>query len=171
MAKKIQDFTTKIFYDTYETAKVEARKYESEAKTRRIIHYILKSTVAFAGLFIGFGVDPPIAKIIGFCISAAILIDEISSNHKRFLIIQAATNFYLALLEEIEHGYNQELARNVLPLRDAGNHDGAKKALEDHNLKFREIIFESTKKYKETVRSGDLKFLASIPVNSGSSNP
>lgn len=170
MAKKIQDFTTKIFYDSYENAKTEAKNYESEARIRRNIHYILKSVIGFAGLVIGFGVDAPLAKIIGFCISAAILIDEISSNHKRFLIIQAATNFYLGLLEQIEHSYNQDLAKNVLPLRDAGDHDAAKKAFEEHNLKFREMIFENTRKYKETLRTADLKFMAATPVNSGSGN-
>jgi hypothetical protein len=76
---------------------------------RRIIAYVLKIIAAGGSLIVATGRWPENHQAIGIAILVAVLLDSVSSNHKRLLAEVKAGYAYAALHHRVKSYYNGKL--------------------------------------------------------------
>ena len=102
-AEAAQRFLDEAFKD----AKTAADTYGKRASRRRMLAYGLKGIALFGGLFVAVVQSHP--AIMGVVISAAVLVDQLMSNHQRLITEQVAVNAVQHTLRRIETDYNDQV--------------------------------------------------------------
>ncbi len=162
------DFSTVAFDNLYNKAVKEGQELHKEAKTRRIMAYVLKGIAVLSGIALSTGLPKQAAQVLGIIVAVVIAIDTLFANHKRLIVITAASNAYKNLFDKIGYAYNHELQGKVIAVRDSPKGDRqenqmkAFEALTKLNQDFSTLIYENTSRLKKKIQDADLAFLESV---------
>lgn len=156
------EFLTNRFEESYEATKADASNCAREAKWRRFSAYALKAIAVFGGISIAAGLRGVWSQIVGILITVAVALDALFSNHKRLLIVTAASHAYSNLLSNIRQSYNRQLA-GVLKLRQT-DQDKAKAKLEKL---LNDLMLQLQNEHQQIIKGlqeADLKLLNTISL-------
>src|SRR6266581_3183196 len=93
----------------YQKTVAGEKRGKHAALLRRLIAYLLKTVAAGGSLVVATGYVPQWNQPIAVAILIAVLIDSVSSNHKRLLSEVQAGYAYEFLRENISREYNRSL--------------------------------------------------------------
>jgi hypothetical protein len=145
------------------------RRGKRVAGLRRVAAYLLKGVAAGGSLFVATGYVPAWNQPVGVAILIAVLLDSVSSNHKRLLSEVKAGYAYEFLREGVSREYN----RSVDPLlkrrqkASARGEDGqaADDAIEALQQKTHVRLTEGIRQIRESLATADLKALETLALD------
>lgn len=142
---------------------------KSVARLRRLLAYLLKFVAAGGSLVVATGYVPNWNQPIGAAILIAVLVDGVSSNHRRLLSEVQAGYAYEFLRERVSREYNRNfdpILKARQRLVDAGQptetSDIARDALQQKTHK---DLTDGIKQIRESVAAADLKALETLALD------
>jgi hypothetical protein len=102
-----QSLIEKEIDELYKKVAAGQRRGKIAGNVRRAMAYILKAAAAGGSLVVATGKWPEAHQACGVAVLAAVLLDTISSNHKRLLAEVKAGYAYEALRHHVKSDYNR----------------------------------------------------------------
>jgi hypothetical protein len=153
----------------YQQALRGERRGSSVARVRRLIAYLLKFVAAGGSLVVATGYVPAWNQPIGAAILIAVLIDGVSSNHRRLLSEVQAGYAYEFLRERVSREYNRSLdailkeqKRLAAANQPTQATDSARDALQQKTHK---DLADGIQQIREGVAAADLKALEALALD------
>ena len=114
--------TANVLLTDAQSAAIAAKeKYKTHAKWRLRLAYVLKAIALFGGLFVAtVKIDPTVPGII---ISAAVILDQLTSNHRRMLADTTAASAIDRTERRVGNAYNDKITAIVAAIEKGGGPD------------------------------------------------
>lgn len=114
-----QSLIEKDINTLYQQARDGEIRGKRAATARKVVAYVLKGIAGGGSLVVATGYFAGWHQLIGVAILVALLLDTISSNHKRLLSLVQAGYAYEFLIQKVSRQYNRDADPLVKKLRDA----------------------------------------------------
>jgi len=161
--------TANSFLRDAQLAAVNAKgQYEKQARKGRLIAYTLKAIALFGGLFVATIV--PLLKLNpilpGLVISAAIILDQLTSNYRRMLSYTVAASAVDRTQRRVGNRYNDQL----VPIQTAIGRGGEKKANAEEKLvtlaaDSAKALRDELDKIHTAVEDSNIEFLSALNID------
>jgi hypothetical protein len=171
MAASVQEQTLieKEIDTLYQQALAGEKRGKLVASLRRVLAYLLKFVAAGGSLVVATGYLPAWNQHIGVAILIAVLLDSVSSNHKRLLSEVQAGYAYEFLRQRVTREYNRKLdpiLKERRRLAAAGEPtavtDSAVDALQQ---KTHTDLTDGLQQIREKVAAADIKALETLTLD------
>jgi hypothetical protein len=136
---------------------------------RRLLAYLLKTIAAGGSLVVATGYVPQWNQSIGVAILIAVLLDSVSSNHKRLLSEVQAGYAYEFLRESVSREYNRSLDPILKRRKKAVAGSEATLAADDEidalQQNAHKQLTDGLRQIRESLASADLKALEALALD------
>lgn len=136
---------------------------------RRFVAYGLKFLAAGGSLVIATNLFPDRQQAVGIAILVAVLIDTVTSNHKRLIAEVEAGYAYRFLAQNIGYKHNRELQPLLQRVRTApeGSQEkaDAQRALEHLEVATQKALADGTAAVAQRLAASDVKALQAISLD------
>lgn len=149
--------------DLYKQAAAGQERGEKFGKIRRRIAYILKIIAAGGSLFVATGLLPSWHQAVGIAILVAVLIDTVSSNHKRLLAEVEAGYAFRALRSRVKGEFNRE-ASELFVQKNSGD-DSVQPQIDALMKKTHGVLSDGIQKVETTRDKADLEGLRALSLD------
>lgn len=153
----------------YKQAIAGEKRGKSVARLRRLLAYLLKFVAAGGSLVVATGYLPTWNQHIGAAILVAVLLDSVSSNHKRLLSEVQAGYAYEFLRERVVREYNRKLDAI---LKERKRLLAAKKSIDETHAAVDALqqdthksLTDGLKEIRASVAAADLKALETLTLD------
>ncbi|MBI2186929.1 MAG: hypothetical protein HYU37_07365 [Acidobacteria bacterium] len=151
----------------------QARRGETRGKRaagiRRFAAYFLKIVAAGGSLFVATGYAPDWNQFVGVAILIAVLMDSVSSNHKRLLSEVQAGYAYEFLREGVSREFNRSLDPLLRRRQRAATSGEApqqiEKEIEDLQQATHKRLADGVRQIRESLAAADLKALETLVLD------
>lgn len=147
----------------------QARQGELRGKRlgslRRVAAYVLKIIAAGGSLVVATGYLPEWNQPIGVAILIAVLVDGITSNHKRLLSEVQAGYAYGFLYERVSREHNRNLDPILKDLKSGANVQAATEAKDALEQKAHTDLTNGIRAIRESLRDADLRALEALSLD------
>ena len=126
-----------------------------------MLAYGLKGIALFGGLFVAVVQSHP--AIMGVVISAAVLVDQLMSNHQRLITEQVAVNAVQRTLRRIETDYNDQVLA-VIEATSKGKNTKAQDLLSKLAATSTKALRDELDRIHTAVEVADLQYLSALNV-------
>lgn len=142
-------------------AKATQSKYERSTKIRRMLAIALKAIALFGGLAVATGWVNQ--TVLGVVISAAVLLDQLLSNHSRLLSEGVAANAVARTMRIAENSFNYNLVK-VIEIRDKGKQKAAAQKLIQLAQETAKTVNDELNRIHTAVEKSDIEFLSRLNI-------
>jgi len=162
------ELAQQLLDDAQKSADASRLLYTTHAKRRLMLAYLLKAVALFGGLFVAtVKIDPTIPGVI---IAAAVILDQLMSNHRRMLTETIAASAITRTQRRVGNSFNDQVV-SVVEANEKGQGEAAAAMLTDLARNSAKVLRDELDRIHTAVEDSNIEFLGSLNVDRPTETP